>query len=90
MQLRKVCNHPYMFNGVEPEGADEYGEHLVEACAKLKIVDEIMKKNVKNKEQTLLFSQFTSTLNIIEDYCELRGYEYCRIDGNTDLEDREF
>ena len=26
----------------------------------------------------------------MEDYCELRGYEYCRIDGSTDLEDREF
>ena len=48
-----------------------------------------MKKNVKNGDQTLLFSLFTSTLNIIEDYCELRGYEYCRIDGTTDLEDRE-
>jgi len=50
MQLRKVCNHPYLFKGVEPEGSDEYGEHLVECCGKLKIVDEIMKKNVKNGE----------------------------------------
>ena len=48
-----------------------------------------MKRNVHKGEQTLLFSLFTSTLNIIEDYCELRGYDYCRIDGTTDLEDRE-
>jgi hypothetical protein len=45
-----------LFEGAEPDGADEYGEHIIEASAKLKIVDEIMKKNVKNKEQTLLFS----------------------------------
>jgi SNF2 family DNA or RNA helicase len=29
MQLRKVCNHPYLFEGVEPEGAEEYGEHII-------------------------------------------------------------
>jgi SNF2 family DNA or RNA helicase len=48
MQLRKVCNHPYLFDGVEPEDADEFGEHVIEASGKLKIVDQIMKKNVKN------------------------------------------
>lgn len=29
MQLRKVCVHPYMFPESEPEGAEEFGEHLV-------------------------------------------------------------
>ena len=28
-------------------------------------------------------------LDIIEDYLVMRGYEYCRLDGNTPLEDRE-
>lgn len=28
-------------------------------------------------------------LNILEDYCRFRDYEYCRLDGNTDLEDRQ-
>lgn len=28
-------------------------------------------------------------LNILEDYCRFREYEYCRLDGNTDLEDRQ-
>ena len=28
-------------------------------------------------------------LNILEDYCILRGYNYCRLDGNTDLLERE-
>ncbi len=30
MQLRKCVNHPYLFDGVEPEPF-ELGEHLVEA-----------------------------------------------------------
>lgn len=28
-------------------------------------------------------------LDILEDYCIARGFEYCRLDGNTDLVDRE-
>ena len=33
MQLRKCCNHPYLFDGVEPEPF-QLGEHLVEASSK--------------------------------------------------------
>jgi SWI/SNF-related matrix-associated actin-dependent regulator of chromatin subfamily A member 5 len=36
-----------------------------------------------------VFSCFTSMLDIIEDFCMMREYEYCRLDGSTDLEDRE-
>lgn len=28
-------------------------------------------------------------LDILEDYCNLRGYEYCRIDGSTDMDIRD-
>ena len=28
-------------------------------------------------------------LNILEDYCRFREFEYCRLDGNTDLDDRQ-
>jgi hypothetical protein len=27
--------------------------------------------------------QFTSMLDILEDYCQMRGYEYARLDGTT-------
>lgn len=37
----------------------------------------------------LIFSQFTSMLDIIEDYLNFKGFKYCRIDGSTFLEDRE-
>ena len=72
MQLRKVCNHPYLFEGVEPEGADEFGEHLIEASGKLIFLDKLLEKIIPSGEQVLIFSQFTSTLNIIEDYCTMR------------------
>ncbi|CAM9934958.1 unnamed protein product, partial [Choristocarpus tenellus] len=31
----------------------------------------------------LIFSQFTSMLDILEEYCTGRGYEYVRLDGET-------
>jgi SWI/SNF-related matrix-associated actin-dependent regulator of chromatin subfamily A member 5 len=44
MQLRKACNHPYLFQGVEDEGLDEFGEHLVTVSGKMRILDQLMKK----------------------------------------------
>jgi len=37
----------------------------------------------------LIFSGFTSMLDILEDFCNFRQLNYCRLDGNTSLEDRE-
>ena len=31
----------------------------------------------------------TRLLDILEDYCLFRSYEYCRIDGNTGGEERD-
>jgi len=31
----------------------------------------------------------TMVLDILEDFCNLRGWEYCRIDGNTDMTTRD-
>lgn len=50
MQLRKVCQHPFLFEGVEPEDSPEYGEHIVEACGKLQFVDKLLEKILAAKE----------------------------------------
>lgn len=78
-----------MFDGVEPDGAEEYGEHIVENCGKLKFTDRLLRKISDKNEQVLIFSNFTSFLDILEDYCAMRGYKYFRLDGQTELEDRE-
>lgn len=89
MQLRKTCNHPYLFNNVEEEGQDEFGEHLVTNSGKMLFLDKLLAKVQAQNEQILLFSQFVSMLDILEDYLMMRGYEYCRLDGATPLEERE-
>lgn len=90
MQLRKVCNHPYLFPGIEPEGAPSMGEHLIETSGKLIILDQLLKKLYSEEyHKILIFSQMTMVLDILEDYCNYRTYKYCRIDGSTDMNSRD-
>lgn len=44
MQLRKVVNHPYLFDGIEEEGLPDFGDHLLDHSAKLKFVDKLVVK----------------------------------------------
>lgn len=37
----------------------------------------------------LIFSQMTMVLDILEDFCNFRSHEYCRIDGSTDMTARD-
>lgn len=53
-------------------------------------LDKLLTYLKKNGSRVLLFSQMSRQLDILEDYCLFRGYEYCRIDGNTSHEDRIF
>eukprot|EP00741_Cyanophora_paradoxa_P007456 tig00000128_g7211.t1 len=91
MQLRKVCNHPYLFDGVEPKFNGVYvtAEHIVENCGKMVLLDKLLKRLRETGDRVLIFSQMTRMLDILQDYCEFRGYEYCRIDGDTDGDVRE-
>ena len=89
MQLRKVCNHPYLFPGVEEEGLDEYGEHVITNSGKMIFLDKLVAKVRAQGEQVIVFSGFTTMLSIMEDFCAIRDIPHCRLDGNTDLIDRE-
>ncbi|XP_076316124.1 LOW QUALITY PROTEIN: SWI/SNF-related matrix-associated actin-dependent regulator of chromatin subfamily A member 5-like [Tachypleus tridentatus] len=89
MQLRKCCNHPYLFDGAEPGPPYTTDEHLVYNCGKLVILDKLLPRLREQGSRVLIFSQMTRMLDILEDYCLWRGYMYCRLDGQTPHEDRE-
>jgi SWI/SNF-related matrix-associated actin-dependent regulator of chromatin subfamily A member 5 len=89
MQLRKCCNHPYLFEGQEPGPPFIEGEHLVTASAKLKVLDKLLVKAKDEGSRVLIFSQMTRMLDILEDYCGYRNIKYCRIDGGISGEVRE-
>lgn len=88
MQLRKCCNHPYLFEGAEPGPPYTTDEHLVDNSGKMVILDKILTRMQKQGSRVLIFSQMSRVLDILEDYCVFRDYNYCRIDGTTAHEDR--
>ncbi|KAF5270113.1 hypothetical protein FQA39_LY08525 [Lamprigera yunnana] len=89
MQLRKCTNHPYLFDGAEPGPPYTTDEHLVYNCGKLVILDKLLPKMKEQGSRVLIFSQMTRMLDILEDYCLWRQYNYCRLDGQTPHEDRQ-
>ncbi|KAM3685410.1 hypothetical protein ACJW31_11G115400 [Castanea mollissima] len=87
IQLRKASSHPYLFPGIEPEPFEE-GEHLVQASGKLMILDQLLQKLHNSGHRVLLFAQMTHTLDILQDFLELRKYSYERLDGSVRAEER--
>lgn len=88
MQLRKASNHPYLFDGAEPGPPYTNDEHLVFNSGKMLVLDKLLDRCKENGSRVLIFSQMSRVLDLLEDYCYLRGHKYCRIDGSTKHENR--
>eukprot|EP00658_Telonema_sp_P-2_P033936 TRINITY_DN24817_c0_g1_i1.p1 TRINITY_DN24817_c0_g1~~TRINITY_DN24817_c0_g1_i1.p1 ORF type:complete len:804 (+),score=279.94 TRINITY_DN24817_c0_g1_i1:46-2412(+) len=86
MQLRKVCNHPYLFEEKDTEITDDA---IIECSGKMQMLDRLLPRLFAGGHKVLVFSQMTKMLSIIEDYFLHKGMNYCRIDGSTNLEDRQ-
>ncbi|KAJ7455925.1 P-loop containing nucleoside triphosphate hydrolase protein [Mycena galericulata] len=82
MQLRRICDHPYMIDDAEPENY-EIGEHIVAASSKLMAIDKILADVLPKGERVLIFSQWTDMLDLLEDFMALRGIAYLRLDGSV-------
>ena len=92
MQLRKCCNHPYLFEWpVGEDGNEVVDEMLVESSGKMELLDRILKKlkaDKKESHQVLIFSQMTKMLDILEDYLIWRDMKFRRLDGTITAEER--
>ncbi|KHJ92260.1 protein, SNF2 family [Oesophagostomum dentatum] len=89
MHLRKAANHPYLFDGAEPGPPYTTDQHLVDNSGKMVVLDKLLKKLKEQGSRVLIFSQFSRILDLLEDYCWWRNYQYCRLDGNTAHVDRQ-
>ncbi|KAK2901717.1 probable global transcription activator SNF2L2 [Channa argus] len=96
MQLKKICNHPYMFQHIEESFAEHLGfpngiingPDLYRASGKFELLDRILPKLQATNHRVLLFCQMTSLMTIMEDYFSYRNFQYLRLDGTTKSEDR--
>ncbi|XP_060697820.1 lymphoid-specific helicase isoform X1 [Hemiscyllium ocellatum] len=91
MLLRKCCNHPYLIEyPLDPKTQEfKIDEELVKSSGKFLILDRMLPELQKRGHKVLIFSQMTSMLDILMDYCYLRDYKYSRLDGSMSYVMRE-
>ena len=63
-------------------------DRLISDCAKLKKLDELLKKLIVENHRVLIFCQMTRMLDILEEYMSKKKYTYFRMDGSTQIADR--
>jgi ATP-dependent DNA helicase len=94
MNHRKNANHPFLF-GEPIDGSSgiaigtAHPQLLVRGSGKFALLDRMLDHLHKAKHQVLIFSQMTALLNVIEDYLLWRQWNYCRIDGSTNIDERQ-
>lgn len=90
MQLRKLCNHPFVFEEVEEQMNPGKGTNdlLWRTAGKFELLDRILPKFQASGHRVLIFFQMTQIMNIMEDFLRLKGMMYLRLDGSTKADDR--
>jgi ATP-dependent helicase STH1/SNF2 len=91
MQLRKACNHPFVFEEVEtvvnPEKSTT--DMIWRSAGKFELLDRILPKLKRTGHRVLIFFQMTQVMDIMEDYLRFRDLKYMRLDGSTKADDRQ-
>ncbi|KAH8388950.1 hypothetical protein KR215_008276 [Drosophila sulfurigaster] len=87
MDLKKCCNHPYLFPSAAEEAPTSAGgiyeiNSLTKAAGKLVLLSKMLKQLKSQNHRVLIFSQMTKMLDILEDFLEGEQYKYERIDGS--------
>lgn len=90
MQLRKLCNHPFVFESVEDEmnPGRATNDLIWRSAGKFELLDRILPKFKASGHRVLIFFQMTQIMNIMEDFLRYRGFKYLRLDGSTKSDDR--
>ncbi|ORY14692.1 PHD/FYVE-zinc-finger like domain-domain-containing protein [Clohesyomyces aquaticus] len=84
MQLRKCLCHPFVYSREIEERTDVAAvshRNLVEASAKLQLLELLLPKLKERGHRVLIFSQFLDMLSIIEDFMDGMQLSYQRLDG---------
>ncbi|KAJ5158289.1 SNF2-related protein [Penicillium coprophilum] len=90
LQARLACNSPHNFYWPWMDESSSVDETLVSASGKMLLLDRLVSCLLKKDHKILIFSQFKTQLDIIEEWATtLRSWECCRIDGAIAQSDRQ-
>jgi ATP-dependent DNA helicase len=91
MQLRKVCNHPFLFDWpLDPKTKQPVlNNDLAAQSGKVLLLDRLLTALFDRGHKVLVFSQMTKMLDILQDWAVgLKNWPVCRLDGGVSQEDR--
>ncbi|GES69829.1 hypothetical protein SCEPF1_0040000800 [Saccharomyces cerevisiae] len=90
MQLRKICNHPFVFDEVEGVVNPSRGNSdlLFRVAGKFELLDRVLPKFKASGHRVLMFFQMTQVMDIMEDFLRMKDLKYMRLDGSTKTEER--
>lgn len=90
MQLRKICNHPFVFEEVEDQinPNRETNDTIWRSAGKFELLGRVLPKFKESGHRVLIFFQMTQVMDIMEDYLRQLDMKYLRLDGHTKSDDR--
>jgi ATP-dependent helicase STH1/SNF2 len=86
MELRKACNHPYLF-WFDTRPASFCSE-IIRCSGKFELLHRILPKFKATGHKVLIFFQMTKVMDIFGDFLQWQGHRYLRLDGNTKSDER--
>ncbi|XXQ37871.1 Chromodomain-helicase-DNA-binding protein 1 [Plasmodiophora brassicae] len=92
MELKKVANHPYLFENAELKNHESTLQELTRMVAnsgKMVLLDRLLDRLFETGHRVLIFSQMVRMLDILADYLVLKGFKFQRLDGSMRSEDRQ-
>eukprot|EP00168_Porphyra_purpurea_P003461 TRINITY_DN14081_c0_g1_i1.p1 TRINITY_DN14081_c0_g1~~TRINITY_DN14081_c0_g1_i1.p1 ORF type:complete len:223 (-),score=97.06 TRINITY_DN14081_c0_g1_i1:4-672(-) len=89
LQLRRVCNHPALLPEFDAHPG-ELTEALVTGSGKTAMLDKILTATAAAGEKAVVFSQWTETLDLLQDLLTHRRVPFLRLDGGTPLGRRKY
>lgn len=87
MQARLACNSPHNFYWPWQDEST-IDETLITASGKMLLLDRLVPCLLRKTHKILIFSQFKTQLDILQDWANLRSWHCCRIDGAMSQTDR--
>eukprot|EP00171_Calliarthron_tuberculosum_P016460 IDg16460t1 len=90
MELKKCCNHPFLFPSFFSTTTDNNLKAYIRGSGKMILLDKLLLRLREKGHRVLIFSQMVSMLDILQEYCRMRGFPHQRLDGSmpNDLRQR--
>eukprot|EP01130_Rhizamoeba_saxonica_P001520 TRINITY_DN1136_c1_g1_i4.p1 TRINITY_DN1136_c1_g1~~TRINITY_DN1136_c1_g1_i4.p1 ORF type:complete len:1350 (+),score=329.22 TRINITY_DN1136_c1_g1_i4:1054-5103(+) len=89
VELKKNCNHPYLFDAAENRDDPNPYESLINNSGKMILLDKLLIRLKETGHRVLIFSQMVRMLDILSDYLQYRQFRFQRLDGSMNPKDRQ-